>query len=251
MEFVALLRALWSRPLQVALGAVVAIGVGFLAAQGTSAPLGVASTRVVLDTVNSQLVEAKPVGADSLGRRAALLADLTGTDAGRPRIARAMRLPEHDVVIVASYLNAPARNTPLSSHAADAAAVTTEPYVVALRAIGPLPIIAIDVSAPTEARAKRLAEATVVALRQVASAHPDTPELLGFVVDSVGPVRANEIVSGGRRLTAAAAALVVFAIWCCGVLLIVRLRAPRTRVRASGQSRSDSAHPGVARLSRP
>ena len=63
MELVALLRILWRRRVYVALGLVLALAVGFAASRGETRQLGIASTRVVIDTVDSQLVDAEPVGA--------------------------------------------------------------------------------------------------------------------------------------------------------------------------------------------
>jgi len=148
MELVALLRILWRRRVYVALGLVLALAVGFAASRGETRQLGIASTRVVIDTVDSQLVDAEPVGADTLAWRAALLGDLMGSDAGRPRIAYSMGIPEKDLAVVAPHLNEPPKNTPAARRAAEAGAITTQPYVVAIQADGPLPIIDIDATAP-------------------------------------------------------------------------------------------------------
>ena len=75
-----------------------------------------------------------------------------GSDAGRPRIAYSMGIPEKDLAVVAPHLNEPPKNTPAARRAAEAGAITTQPYVVAIQADGPLPIIDIDATAPTPRR---------------------------------------------------------------------------------------------------
>ena len=232
MEVVALLRVLWRRRRAVLAGLVVALCIGVVASRGASTTVGVASKRVVLDTVDSQLVEAEPVGADTLAWRAALLADLMGSDAGRPRIAHTLGVSEHDVAVVAPYLNEPAKNTPLSRRATEAAAVTEEPYVVAIQAAEPLPIIRIDSTAPSRADAVRLARAAADAVKAAAAAHADTPDLLGFVVEDVGPVRAKTITDGPRRVIAGVLALVLFAGWCIGLLVFSAVSGPGRRTPA-------------------
>lgn len=232
MELVALLRVLWRLRRPVLIGLAVAVCVGFLASRGATSTVGVASKRVVLDTVDSQLVDAEPVGADTLAWRAALLADLMAGDAGRPRIARALGTPERDIAVVAPYLNAPAKDTPLSRRAAEAGAVTSEPYVVAIQAAEPLPIIRIDTTAPSRVDAVRLAQAAGAALKAAAAAHVDTPELLGFVVEDVGPVRGRTIADGPRRVMAGVLALVLFGLWCVGLLVVSAVSDARRRVPA-------------------
>jgi hypothetical protein len=220
MEFVALLRILWRRRVYVAAGLVLALAIAFAASRGQSTQLGIASTRVVIDTVDSQLVDAEPVGADTLAWRAALLGDLMGSDAGRPRIASAMGIPERDLAVVGPHLNEPPRNTPLARRASEAAAITTEPYVVAIQADDPLPIIDIDATAPSRRDAARLATAAKDAIREMAAAHPDTADLLAFVVDDAGAMKTKAITNGPRRGLAAALALLFLAVWCTGVIVV-------------------------------
>lgn len=227
MELVALLRILWRRRVYVLAGLVLALAIGFAASRGPSTQLGIASTRVVLDTVDSQLVDAEPVGADTLAWRAALLGDLMGSDAGRPRIAYAMGIPERDLAVVAPHLNEPPKNTPLARRASEAAAVTTQPYVVAIQADGPLPIIDVDATAPSRGDAARLATAATDAIRQIAAAHRDTAELLAFVVDDAGAMKTKAITNGPRRGLAAGLALVFLALWCAGVIVVSHLAARR------------------------
>ncbi len=151
MELVALLRVLWRFRIAVAVGAIVAIGVGLMLTRGATSRFGVASMRVMLDTPQSQTVDANPTGAATLEWRAGLLADLMGSDALRLRIARQMGIPADSLVVTAPYLSVPVVPVPLPRHALDVAAVIPQPYQLAIQAASWLPIIRIDARAPSRA----------------------------------------------------------------------------------------------------
>jgi len=129
--------------------------------------------------------------------------------------------------VVAPHLNEPPKNTPAARRAAEAGAITTQPYVVAIQADGPLPIIDIDATAPTPGDAARLATAATDAIRGVAAAHEDTADTLAFVVDDAGAMKTKAITNGPRRGLAAALAIVFFAMWCAGVIVVSHLAARR------------------------
>ena len=77
MELLAIAHLLWERRILVALGAVVAVAAALLVGRAMSGPgpgYGSGAVRVVLDTTDSQLVKAAPVGAATLPMRARLLA---------------------------------------------------------------------------------------------------------------------------------------------------------------------------------
>lgn len=224
MELLALVRVLWHHRILVAIGAVGAMAVGLIGTQAGGSHFGVASARVVLDTRKSQLLDVRAKGVDSLAWRAALLADLTGSREMTARIARDMHVREDSLVVIAPYLAVPRIATPLPRHAADAASVTAEPYVLAVQADDGLPIVKIDARAPDAAEATRLATAATDALRAAASAPERTPETADVMVESVGPIRARQIVSRPRRLVALGVAAVVFGFWCACVALFARLR---------------------------
>ena len=237
VELVVLLRALRRHWILVGLGVVAATAVGVAVMNGQASRSGIASARVVLDTRPSQLVDAIAIGADTLGWRASLLADLMASKPVRTRIAREMHIREEDLVVVAPYLAVPAKPTPLSQFSLDAAAATPEPYVLSVsRTAGatsdeplpfdaPLPIISIKARAPDRTQATRLANAATAALKAAAPAPESTPdieryEIQEFVVERVGPPRARESVSSPNKLVAVAVAIVLFGFWCCCVALV-------------------------------
>ena len=175
MELIALLHVLVRHRLLVALGAVAALAAGFLVTRAPSAHYGFATARVVLDTPDSQLVDAQPVGADTLPMRAALLADLMAGSSLKPKLARALGVPEQDLAVRAPHLSTPPVALPLAVRALEAAAPTTEPYVLGMQAVGPLPIIAIDARGPRKADAERLAAAATKSFRRSPAPTPRGP----------------------------------------------------------------------------
>lgn len=222
MELVALLRVLWRLRLVVALGGVVAVGLGFMATKGAT-HLGVATTRVLLDTPTSQTVDATPPGVSTLQWRAGLLSDLMATDEMRLSIARAMGIDGDSLVVSAPYMSMPAVAIPLPRVALDAAAAVPHPYTLAIQAQNWLPIVAIDAQAPSRALATKLAVVAAQAMKAAATTDA-TPTasagVLKFVVGDVGPVHSREILNRPRRIFAVIVAVFVFGIWCAAITLI-------------------------------
>lgn len=234
MELVALLRVLWRHRIVVVIGGVVALGLGAMLVRGPTSRLGVASTRVVLDTPTSQLLFADPPGAPTLGWRTQLLGDVMTTAAMRQRIAQAMGTTADDVIITTPAQSVAVVPVSLPVVALDAAAsvAATKPFQVDLTAATPLPIIRIDTRAPDARSAVRLARTTSTSLKRAAragAASPGFPDLLpqDLVVRDVGAVRSREIVNGPRRAKAAAAVIFVFALWCGAVTLCAGLARAR------------------------
>lgn len=248
MELLSLLRELWRHRILVGLGVVAATAVGLATASGGVTRSGIAEARVVLDTPRSQLVDAVAVGADTLGWRASMLADLMSSRPVRTRIAHDLHISEDSLVVVAPYLSVPAKPTALSKLGVDAAAATPEPYVLRVSRTGgvpfdaPLPFISIRAQAPDRSKATRLANAATAALEQAASAPESTPdihrnEIQQFVVESVGPARAREVVTGSRALVGVAVAIVLLALWCCCIALVsglIRGRRFTGRIQPAG-----------------
>jgi hypothetical protein len=233
MEVVALLRVLWRHRIAVAVGAVVAIAVGLLVMRSDRTQLGVASMRVILDTPNSQTVDVAPVGVTTLEWRTGLYADLMADQTSRERIARSMGIDVDQLVVRSPALSAPLVVIPLPQAALDAAGTVAEPYELAIQALPPLPIIAIDARAPSREAAGRLASAAAEALKAATEVEL-TAETQQFVMTEVGPPKTRAVVNGPGRPTAAIIVVVVFCAWCTGITLIAALtrgRRPRRRPR--------------------
>jgi hypothetical protein len=236
MEVLPLLRTLWRRRVAVAGGVVAAVAITLVLGRGTPSRTGVAYTRLALDTPRSQLVHAAPAGADTLGWRASLLAHLVATDATTRAIARGAGVPAGQVDVVDPTLAAPAVPSSLPKGVADATAAVTAPYVLSVyEPDGSLPIIAIATAGPDRRAAARLARAAAAVLASEGS-RADGPLVQPFVVQSVAPVHARTVVTGGGRLRSLALAAFVLVVWCAGVALVPRLAAGAPRGRRAARA---------------
>jgi hypothetical protein len=95
MEAVTILRELWRRRVLVAVVAFIAVLIGGLLSYRIGFPpeprqytVGVATTRVLVDTPQSQVIKVDPRGSDTLGLRAAVLANLMVEGEAKAAIAR-------------------------------------------------------------------------------------------------------------------------------------------------------------------
>jgi hypothetical protein len=243
MELVAFLRVLWRHRLVVALGALVAIGIGVIVARGPVTHTGAATRNMLLDTPTSELVDADPLGADSLGWRATFLANLMSSDAVRLRVAGEMRVPADSLVITVPSQSIPPIPLSLPVKALDAAATSasTKPLQLSISDVRPLPMIRIDARAPNRSTAARLVAVASHLLSDEAPAPVGSPAARGvylqpLVARELGPVKSRDIAAGARRSMAAAVAVVVFALWCSAVAVVSSLaRARRARAAAASE----------------
>jgi hypothetical protein len=227
MELVALLRTLWRFRIAVAVGAVVAVALGFLAIRGSSSSVGVGSMRVLIDTPTSQTVDAESPALWWLTRQAELLADLTSAAPTRQRVAREMRIPADSLAITTPSLSVPPARRPLSDKALQAATAVDEPYQLAIQGAPLLPIIGIDATAPNRAEAARLLTAAANALK--AESAVDAAPGNQFVVEDIGPVRARKVVTGPGRIIAVLVAVVAFGVWCTCITVFAGVARARRR----------------------
>ncbi len=230
MELGAILRSLSRRPILVAIGAVVAIAVGVLAAGGPTQKSGTASARLVLDTAKSQLINQAPIGGETLTWRTVLLADLAGSIPLTDRIAGEVGIRSSELVVVQSELSAPAMPAALPTRAATVAGVTSEKYVLTVGLDPLLPIISLKAEAPDRGAAVRLVEAAMGALKDAGRSTRTTAQLQGLTVDSVGPVRSKEIVDKPQPLLGVALALALFGLWSAGLAFFPRLLSAWRRI---------------------
>jgi hypothetical protein len=220
VDLVAILRALWRGRIFVCIGLVVAIGVGLLAARGETRTVGIASTRMVVDTRPSNLVAPAPQGADSLTWRAALLANKLATGPFRERLATAVGIPLERLIVVQPPLKVPTVPTTLAPRALEAGENVTADYVLTVRFDEGLPIITTEAHAPSGAAAKRLVEASVDALLVAATPQRVWRMTQPYEVSRVATTRVREVVNGPGRVMPAAFALVTFIFWCAALVLL-------------------------------
>ena len=223
MELVGILRLLSRRPILVAIGAVVAIAVGVLAAGGQTQTSGTASARLVLDTAKSQLINQAPIGGDTLTWRTVLLTDLAASMPLTDRIADEVGIRRSELVVVQPELSAPAMPTALPTRAARVAGLISEKYLLTVSFDELLPIISLNAEAPARGAAVRLVEAATGALKDTGESARTTRQIQGLTVDSVGPVRSKAIIDKPQPLLGVALAMALFGLWSAGVALIPRL----------------------------
>lgn len=221
----------WRR-LPVAVGALVAILAAVTIGKSHTPPTGLARTQVLVNTRQSELAAAAPVGADSLWWRASLLGMLLGTQQERNQIARTIGVPADEIGASNAQLANPMVPAALPVAASEAAAVSL-PYVLTVYTDNVLPIVSIAASAPDRAQAVRLAQAAVQQLEAGAPTH-DTPELQGLSVTEVDPIKGSDVVvSSGGHTKMVTVAVVVFGLWWAGILAIRRFKTRRSRAASA------------------
>lgn len=233
MEVVIALRLLRRRWLRVAIGAVLALAVGLGLGRAPLPPSGLAKTHVVIDTSRSDLVTDAPRGADTLAWRATLLAMLLGTPSAREQIAHELSIAPNQLAASDLELTAPAAPASLPTAAVQAATTAPEPYALNVHTDDVLPIVWIEATAPDRARAARLAQAAVHALAAGVSAH-DTAHTQGLRIAQVSSIDAQEIPGGAGLSKAAIMAMVVFLLWCIGLMTGPALAGARRPVADAG-----------------
>lgn len=237
MELLAVLRLLWDHRAIVTLGIVLALGaalvVGLHGSAGSNS--GVGRIQLLLDTTDSQLVTSAPKEADTLPKRAVLLADLLESDEGRASLARSAGVPEEQVVVFgpSDRIDPPVKS-PLVTQASAAASVEHAPFVVNAFASEESPIITIESHAPNARRAADLAKGASTSLRTLLVA-ADGTQSRGFVLEVIAPLRIGHLASASnRRSLGFVTALAVFSLWCGCVVLVAGTARKRRRTNLSG-----------------
>jgi hypothetical protein len=224
MDTVTILRELWRRRILVGVVATAAILVALMLAYRPSLPpesrnyeVGIASSRILVDTPESQVLDVAPKGLETLGERANVLANLMVEGEIKAQIARRAGLSPEQLVGVGPY-----------------AAVSESAYSLTTRLVTnvtntgaeALPIIEIEAEAPDAGAAARLAEAAVAALRanlDSKAAAEKVSDARRLQVTGLGRPEAGEATRGPRRLVALGAALFVFLSGCAAILVGSRL----------------------------
>ena len=234
MEIVALLRILWRRRLVVLVGLVLAFSIGLRMASATPTTSGIAWTTAVLDTKPSQVIAPASEGVETLGWRAELLGDLMLTEPSQRAIAKRLGLAPGDLAVIEPDLNVPASPTALPRRASEAAGTVAAPNVLTVTSNDQLATIMLLAAAPDPGSALRLADAAVDELRESAAASAGAAPADGSIlpqpyeVTRSAKIESDVVTSGGGRLTGAAAAIVIAALWCGATIMFP---APRLRRR--------------------
>ena len=107
----------------------------------------------------------------------------------------------------------------LPRRAAEAAARTSEPYVVTVTTDAETATISLVAMAPSRQAAKTLSEAAVRALASQGSP-PEGSKIQAFDVAPASPVRAKEVVSNRGRITGVVFGLFFLVAWCALVAAV-------------------------------
>ena len=237
VEPVTILRELWQRRLVVGSIALLSVAVGFVLVYRVSLPpesrsftVGVAKARILVDTPRSQVIEVIPRGAETLGTRASVLANLMVDGDVKDSIARSAGLRPRQ--LVAGVQPADDAELRAAQSRADSFVLTTAVLINHDLELVELPIIEVEAQAPDVGRAARLANAAVKGLSQYLdskAAVEGVAQERRLQVRALGGAQAATASRGPRRLIALAAALFVFVIGCAAVLTVSALvRAWRT-----------------------
>jgi hypothetical protein len=232
METVAILRVLWRRRLFVAgvlllaalVGTAMAYRISPAGLESRTYEVGVATSRIFVDTPSSQVVEVAPRGGDTLGTRAGLIASLMVDGTIKAAIAHraGMQPRQFDAVSESAAETSPAVATPT----ARSRVLTTS--VVTNAAGDDLPIIQIQAQAGDAAQAARLAAAAVTGLRDYLNskaAQQRVPDAKRLQVGGLGPPQARDVTRGPRRLYAMIAALFMLVAGCAAIVAVSRIAA--------------------------
>jgi hypothetical protein len=220
-----ILRDLWHRRVQVAVVALLALGVGWMLAYKVGFPperrsyqVGVASASVLIDTPRSQVVEIAPKGSDMLGARANVLANLMVDGDIKEAIARRVGLSAKQLVATTDSAGTTEAETPLTarSHAYSTSVAHTSD-------MNELPIIKIDTQAPDVRQAIALANAAVAGLSETLdsrAASETVSDTRRLRVRALGTAQGQLATRGPGRVIAVGVAIFLFMVGC-GLILVV------------------------------
>jgi hypothetical protein len=271
MSAVSVLRELWSRRLLVAVGLAFALIVATLMAFSVKPGLppdfdsrqynvGIASASVLIDSPSSQVADlgggsqtGPQADVTSLSARARLLANLMSTSPLKDRIADRARIPPNTLIARAPVPEGIVQKpTPLST-GSTISADDPRANILTITVNETLPILAADSQAPTAAQAARISSAAVAELPRYLKSVASTdrvPNAQLLVVKPLGTARYTTVQRGPRRLYAAAAAIVLFGLWCVGILFVTGF-ARAWRQASDAESRGELPPSGLERRAPP
>ncbi len=185
MQLFAIFNELWRRRIVVGIALIVSVFLGLMVAFKVTPGLppkltpraheiGLASTRVLINTPNSIVADLNPAGGDSLATHAQLLGNLLSSDRVHDAIAKSAGLAPTELTIsplaVGGVIQTPLAVTAPAPVGASSVSVNADPL---------LPLINIKATAPTPTQAAALANGSVRVLQsyiQTVAAdrgHPD------------------------------------------------------------------------------
>jgi hypothetical protein len=228
MELVNILRQLWRWRLLVLAAGALAIACGILASYKVTLPshlesrqfkVGLGSVNVLIDTPDSQVIDLDPKGADAVGTRANLLANLIATSPIKSAIAARVHMPASQLTFVTPA--AGGVTTPLASNAS--VQNKRNESIISIRTATDLPVISVDTQAADAETAGRLANGAVLGLRDYltsVAATQQVPEARQLVLRQLGAAQVGTAVRGPRRLIGIMVIFFVFALGCVAIVVV-------------------------------
>jgi hypothetical protein len=226
-----ILRNLFIHRVIVAVFAIVALAIATLVAYKPGFPpqsrkyrVGSGHVQILIDTPASQVVEINPQGADGLGSRAGLLANLMIGGEVKQAIAQAAGLRPDQLIATSDSALAPANVTPAQLKNPHALILKTS--VVTNDDGTDLPIVSVQTQAPDARRAAAIANAAVTGLKQYLdsrAAREGVPDGQRLQVRGLGGAQAGDVAKGPGNMLALAAFIFIFGALCGGLLLVVAL----------------------------
>lgn len=235
------LRELWNHKLGLTLALVLALVVAFtsvyrvglfppsVASRGLE--IGVASTSVLIDTPHSKLVDLNAQSGDfaALTVRADLLGNVMASYPVRAYIGRAARVNPTQIQATAPITASVPRALvePGSGESAADIAATPDHYKLQIQADPTVPILHIYTQAPSAEKAVNMADASVRGLQtylNAVAARQHIPVKDRVRLQSFGGAQGGVTNSGIAIQIAVLAFVVVFALACCVVLFVGRVR---------------------------
>jgi hypothetical protein len=253
MDTVTMLRDLWRHWNAVVAVMALSVIVGVLVLYKFAGPLqlesrryhvGVANTRVLIDTPSSQLAAIAPEGSADLGMRADLLSRIMVEGTVKAKIAEAAGL--HPNALFGVSLTA----ADVSLTAADNLAAPIPPrgapvlttQVVVVNSSTQLPLIQIEAQAGDAASAARIANAAVKGLRDYIdeqAADTQVPDRRRVRVTPLGQTQAETALRGPKTVFALIAGIIVFGLGCVSIVGIAAVVRAWRRTSAAERWRPD------------
>lgn len=250
MQLYAILNELWRRRIIVAIALIVSVLLGLMVAFKISPGLppkltprahqiGVASTRVLINTPSSIVADLNPAGGASLSTHAQLLGNVLSSDPVHNAIAKSAGLAPSDLTIqplaVGGTVQTPLAVTAPAPVGASSVSVNADPL---------LPLITISTTAPTPKQAAELANGSVTVLQsyiQTTAAQEGIPTSRRPVITSLGSAVGLPSTNGPSKMYSAVAIILLFGLSCYVILVVTGGKARIRELKALRAMEYESA----------
>ncbi|MGH2942944.1 MAG: hypothetical protein ACRDLN_09275 [Solirubrobacteraceae bacterium] len=235
------LRELWGARLGVA----ISFALGLLAAlwsvgtislsppgiQSRTVQMAAASTRVLVDTPTSSMLDLSVSTLDitSMTNRALLVSNVMASEPVREYIARRADLPAEVLRVASPVTRDWPRQLAQSGSPKKTSDIFKSPneYRLSLKANPTVPVVDIYAQAPTEAQARELANGAVTGMRDYLrdiAARQGIPSTQQVHLQQLGGARGGVVNPGVRTRLALLAFVLVFGISCLATIFLGRVR---------------------------